>query len=134
MFDSKNKTPQFPFGYGLSYTTFDFSNLKIEKEFGNGVHVKFRITNTGSCAGAEVAQVYAGAVNSEVERPVRELKGFEKIYLNPGESKIVNIHLDEKAFSYFSDISKSWVTEPGKIKIEVGSSSRDIKLKEVIKL
>jgi len=126
-FDTKNIEPLFPFGYGLSYTTFEFSNLAVTKTE-KGAAVKFTVKNTGSTAGAEVAQLYVKDEESSVERPAKELKGFSKVFLQPGESKEVELTLGEEAFQFYDEAKKQWVTEPGKFSILVGSSSRDVKL------
>ena len=132
-FEKDNIKPLFPFGYGLSYTTFDYKNLKITKD-GNMVKAAFEIINTGKAAGAEVAELYVRDIESKVDRPVKELKGFKKVYLNPGESKPVEITLDESAFSYFDPETNEWALEPGEFEIQVGASSKDIKLKDSITL
>ena len=131
----RNKTDvQYPFGHGLSYTTFALSDLSV-RNVDNGDNtvavVSFNIRNTGSVAGAEVVQVYVGKDGaSPVERPVRELKNYDKIYLEPGEQQTVILTLDKDAFSYY-DVTegvKDFVVDNGNYKIEVGVSSRDIRL------
>jgi beta-glucosidase len=126
-FDTYKVEPQFPFGYGLSYTTFAYSNLKV---MGNGkkATVSFTVKNTGKVAGAEVAQVYVKQVKSTLPRPEQELKAFNKIKLQPGEQKTITVTLGEDAFQYYNDVANKWVLEPGAFKIIVGSSSRDPKL------
>ncbi len=125
-FDKTGIKPLFPFGHGLSYTTFKYSNLKIaptsagESEL---VIVSFDITNTGKREGAEVAQVYVSDRHSKVERPVKELKGFAKVDLKPGETRRVTVSLNRRAFSYYDVIGKQWKTDPGEFAILVGSSS-----------
>jgi beta-glucosidase len=108
--------PQFPFGYGLSYTTFSFSHLTVSPQH----VVSFDVTNTGSRAGAEVAQVYVGDPSARIKRPMKELKGFEKVRLAPGETKHVAIALNERAFSYWD---RGWHVDPGQFVIYVGDSS-----------
>lgn len=125
-FDTKKVEPLFPFGHGLSYTTFTFDQLTVSKTE-NGAVVKFTVKNTGSVAGAEVAQVYVKDDESSVERPDKELKGFSKVFLQPGESKEVEIKLSPDAFQFYDETKKQWVLEPGKFTIYVGNSSRDIK-------
>jgi len=132
-FDEDNIKPLFPFGYGLSYTTFNLSNLKVDKQK-NIVVVKVDVTNTGKVAGAEVAQVYVSDVKASVYRPKKELKGFEKVMLNPGETKTATIELDKFAFSFFSENEDGWILEPGEFEIMVGNSSRKISIKEKIEL
>lgn len=129
-FDAKNIEPLFPFGFGLSYTTFEYKNLKVtptSDAVNPKVTVAFGVLNTGMRDGAEVAQIYVRELNPAVPRPVRELKGFEKVWLKPGESKTVSVVLDEQAFAYY-DVSKSqWNVQPGIFEISVGSSSRLIR-------
>jgi beta-glucosidase len=125
-FDTKKVEPLYAFGHGLSYTTFTIENLKTEKQ-GNTVLVSFTVTNTGKIAGAEVAQVYVKDNESSLERPEKELKAFEKVFLQAGESKNVSITLEENAFQFYHDGKKQWTREPGSFTILVGSSSRDIK-------
>jgi len=131
-FDAKNIEPQFPFGFGLSYTTFKYSNLKLVEADGglNGtiVTAQFEIENTGPRAGAEVAQLYVHQENPGLPRPKKELKGFKKVFLKPGETQTVLIPLDQKTFSFFDPDKKGWVAEKGEFKILVGSSSRDTAL------
>ncbi len=133
-FDEDNSKPLFPFGFGLSYTRFEMKNLKVEKRGDNKVTVKVDVTNTGKASGAEVVQVYINDIEASVYRPGKELKGFDKVMLNPGETKTVSIDLDSYAFSFFSEKENKWVLEPGEFLILIGSSSRDIHLKKTIKL
>jgi beta-glucosidase len=126
-FDTYKVEPQFAFGHGLSYTNFEYSNLKVNTD-GNGASVTFTIKNTGKQAGAEVAQIYVKQEKSLLPRPEKELKGFDKVFLQPGESKIVAIRLGENAFSYYNDIENKWVKENGAFDILVGASSRQINL------
>ncbi|MBP5331410.1 MAG: glycoside hydrolase family 3 C-terminal domain-containing protein [Lachnospiraceae bacterium] len=130
-YDKVNAEVLFPFGHGLSYTTFFYSDIKVETE-GKNAKVKFKIKNSGKCAGAEVAQVYIGKIDSAVLRAPKELKGFEKVFLKPGEEKEVVCELNERAFSYYSVGAGKWVVEPGRYVICVGASSRDIRLKDEI--
>jgi len=124
-FDKNPVEPLFPFGYGLSYTTFAFDNLNLEKKE-NGIQVSVEVTNSGDKAGAEVIQVYVSDLESSVVRPVKELKGFEKIFLQHGESKKVIISLSEDAFKFYDINTKSWVLENGEFEILVGNSSANI--------
>jgi beta-glucosidase len=128
-YDKSQKDPLFPFGYGLSYTTFDFANMKLEK-MADGVHVRLDVTNTGHVAGAEVVQVYVGEEQCSVERPARELKGFAKVMLKAGETQNVEIVLPRDSFSFWSPVKKDWTVEPGVFTIEAGASERDIRSKE----
>jgi hypothetical protein len=130
-YDKSQKDPLFPFGFGLSYTTFEFSNMKLEK-MEDGVHVHVDVSNTGKVAGAEVVQIYVGQQNCSVERPVRELKGFAKILLKPGETQSVEVILPRDSFSFWSPVKKDWTVEPGAFTIEAGASSRDIRCKDSI--
>ena len=124
------KHPLFPFGFGLSYTTFGFSTLNVpaSAQSGSTVTVTFDVTNTGKVAGAEVAQLYVSDPSAKVSRPERELKGFEKVRLNPGESKHVSITLDARAFSYWDENAHKWAIDTGKFTILVGDSSENTPL------
>ncbi len=126
-YDTYKVEPEFAFGHGLSYTTFAYSNLKVTPA-GKGATVAFMVRNTGQKAGAEVVQVYVKQQKSLLPRPEKELKGFEKVWLQPGGSKTVTITLDESAFQYYNDLNMQWVSEKGAFDILVGGSSRDIKL------
>jgi beta-glucosidase len=132
-FDTYKVEPQFAFGHGLSYTTFEYSNLKIQAGKKNTT-ITFTLKNTGSVPGAEVAQVYVKQEKSTLPRPEKELKAFEKIFLQPGDSKLVKIVLDENAFHYYNDIENKWVMENGVYDIMIGASSRKIKLNGKVKL
>ena len=132
-YDTYNVEPQFAFGHGLSYTNFSYSGLKITGS-GKNASVTFMVKNTGNVAGAEVAQVYVHQNTSSLPRPEKELKGFEKIVLQPGQQKTVTINLNESSFQYFNDNINSWVMEHGTYSISVGSSSRDLRLKGSVKL
>ena len=120
-FDKANMKVAFPFGFGLSYTTFEYRNLEVTKR-----GVNFDLTNTGNLKGKEVAQLYIGLVESEVVRPLKELKGFAKVELEPGETKRVHIDFDDKSFRYFNTKTNKWEIEGGVYDIYVGSSSADI--------
>lgn len=132
-FDTWKVEPQFAFGHGLSYTQFEYSNFKLTAN-GKGATINFTIKNTGKVAGAEVAQVYVKPERSLLPRPEKELKGFDKVFLQPGQSKNVIISLDENAFQYFNDIENKWVMEKGTYAIMVGSSSRLIRFTAKVKL
>ncbi|MDR2091109.1 MAG: glycoside hydrolase family 3 C-terminal domain-containing protein [Clostridiales bacterium] len=134
-FDTAKKSVLFPFGYGLSYTKFEYSNLKLSAENINEsdvLEVSFDIKNVGKFFGGEVAQVYVKDVESTIFRPEKELKGFEKVYLDPGETKTVRITLDKRAFSYYNVNISDWAVESGEFEILVGSSSRDILLEKSV--
>ncbi|HTV40356.1 MAG TPA: glycoside hydrolase family 3 C-terminal domain-containing protein [Candidatus Sulfotelmatobacter sp.] len=131
-FDTKKIEPQFPFGYGLSYTTFKYSNLKLVPGNDSGrtiVTVQFDIENTGSVPGAEVAELYVHERKPDLMRPEKELKGFRRVFLQPGEKQTVSIPLDETAFAYYDPAKKSWVAQKDQFRILVGGSSRDIYLR-----
>ncbi|WP_188760247.1 glycoside hydrolase family 3 C-terminal domain-containing protein [Edaphobacter acidisoli] len=120
--------PLYPFGFGLSYTTFKFSNLSVQPD-GTGATVSFDVTNTGSRAGKEVAQVYVSDSHAKIARPEEELKGFDKVALDPGQTKHVSVRLDGRAFAYYDTAAKGWKIDPGSFRIGVGDSSAAIDLK-----
>ncbi|MEK3923985.1 MULTISPECIES: beta-glucosidase family protein [Paenibacillus] len=128
-YDKKELEPLFPFGYGLSYTTFEYADLKVDRTEltdQDEVNVQVRVTNTGDRAGKEIIQLYVSDVESTVIRPVRELKAFAKLALEPGESKVVSFTLNKRSFAYYNVNMKDWHVETGEFDIQVGSSSRDI--------
>jgi beta-glucosidase len=130
-YTSTGKKPLFPFGYGLSYTTFSFSNLQIHPasaRAGAPISVSFDVKNTGGCAGAEVAQLYVGDPSAKVERPARELKGFAKVRLAPGKTKRVILTLNDRSFAYYDVKKHDWQIDPGKFNIYVGDSSENTPL------
>jgi beta-glucosidase len=130
-YDKSGIKPLFPFGYGLSYTTFDYKNLIVSVVSNSGVpqvQVDFDITNTGSHMGAEVAQVYVGDGHAPVPTPVKELKGFAKVDLSPGETKHAEVTLDRRAFSYYNVKSHQWTVPPGSFDIYVARSAAQIEL------
>ena len=124
------KHPLFPFGFGLSYTTFSFAHLQAPAKAASGstVAVSFDVSNTGSMAGAEVAQLYLSDPSTKTSRPERELKGFAKVRLAPGETKHVTLDLDARAFSFWDESSHGWKIDPGKFVIRVGDSSENTPL------
>ncbi len=130
-FDSKNVEPLFPFGHGLSYTTFSYSDLELEPVNTDDeiVKVMVNVKNTGDRAGAEVVQLYVSDAKASVPRPAKELKAFEKIKLQAGEAHTVSFILSRDAFSFYDEESETWKTESGLFKILIGSSSRDIRQK-----
>jgi len=131
-FDTFDVEPAYEFGYGLSYTTFNYENLKLEKDE-SSIHVSFDIVNTGGILGKEVAQVYVRAPKDDVERPFQELKGFVKTkLLNPGERERVTVSVDIASLAYFSEKTNKWTLEEGTYEIRVGASSRDIRLSDFI--
>ena len=134
-FDTAKRDVMFPFGYGLSYTTFEYSDLKLSKEKfkdTDSVEISFKIKNTGSIDGAEVAQVYISDVESTIFRPEKELKRFSKVFLKAGESKEIKFTLDKRCFAYYNVDIKDWHVESGDFKIMVGASSRDIRLEKTV--
>jgi beta-glucosidase len=130
------KHPLFPFGFGLSYTTFAFSGLQAPAtaSAGSTVAVSFDVTNTGKVEGADVAQLYVSDPSAKVDRPERELKGFEKVRLAPGETKHVTVDLDARAFSYWDEAAHKWTIDPGKFVLRVGDSSENTPLSAEVTL
>jgi beta-glucosidase len=129
-YDAKEMPVLFPFGHGLSYTTFKYSNAKVSStnfKDTDGLTVTVDVTNTGKLAGKETVQVYVHDQKSDLIRPVKELKGFAKVELQPGETKTVSIHLDFRAFAYYHPEHKQWITEDGDFDILIGASSADIR-------
>jgi len=135
-FDQKQVEPLFPFGHGLSYTTFEYSDLMVNKKGGEDleVEVQVAIKNTGTVPGKEVGQIYVSDLISSLPRPPKELKAFAKVDLRPGESKVVRFSLNQRAFAFFNPQKGAWVVEPGEFEIFAGSSSRDIRLKTRVQL
>jgi len=135
-YDTKKVEPQFPFGFGLSYTTFAYSNLSVVpvKNITDEYTVSFDIQNTGKVAGAEAAQIYVRPIDSKVSRPDKELKGFSKVFLNPGEKKRVSVVLKADAFAYFQTALNEFVVDKGQYELIVGASSQDLKLKKMINI
>lgn len=123
----------FPFGYGLSYTSFSYTDMKLE-QMEECVEISLKVKNTGKRAGAEIVQVYVSEKEAKVLKPLRELKGFQKVFLNPNEEKEVKICLEKRAFSYYSVACADWKVEEGEYLVEVGASSRDIRLSNRIRL
>jgi len=132
-YDRRGTEPLYPFGYGLSYTTFAYGDLEV-RPAGDGFEVSFTVRNTGRRAGTETAQLYIGACNPGVPRPVRELKGYECVTLAPGETKRVEILLPRDAFAYYDIVRHDFTVEPGAFRLEVGSSSRDLKLEKTLNI
>ena len=130
-YEKAGQSVRYPFGYGLSYTTFEYSGLYIDKtdmDENDTLSVSFRVKNTGSVAGFETAQLYVGDPESTIFRPVKELKGFKKIWLEPGEEKAITITLNKRAFAFFNVKTNGWCVESGIFNIYVGASSADIRL------
>ena len=134
-YDSAKKAVRFPFGHGLSYTTFAYSDLKVSSLTATedeGVDVSLVVTNTGDRAGAEVVELYVSDIESTAYRPEKELKGFAKVYLEAGASTTVVMHLDKRSFAYYNVDEKDWTVESGQFLLAVGASSRDIRLTQTI--
>ena len=129
-YDSYDVATQFEFGFGLSYTDFDFGKVQLNKSKINAnqsLTARIEITNTGNRAGAEVAQVYIGDLEASVKRPAKELKAFQKVFLKANESKIITFEIKPRDLKYFAELKKEWVLEPGRFKIYVGNSVQNIK-------
>jgi len=130
-FEQNDIAPLFPFGHGLSYTTFEYGSLEITPRTtrdGN-VEVSLAVTNTGDRVGAEVVQVYVADAHSPVPRPPKELKGFAKVRLEPGETRRVTVELDRRSFAYYDTDRSGWVVAPGVFRVLVGRSSTAIELR-----
>jgi beta-glucosidase len=127
--------PLFPFGHGLSYTSFEYADLRTSTVSNDGAFtVSFRITNTGNTAGSEAALIFISDSQASLPRPEKELKGFAKVALNPGESKELNIQLDRDALSFWEDRRAKWVAEKGKFTVLVAASAEDVRLRSEIEL
>lgn len=134
-YDKRHAKPLYPFGFGLSYTTFDYSDLKLSSNVmtpGNTIDAKFTLTNTGDKAGFEVAQLYIQPIDPQTDRPKKELKGFTKVYLQPGESKTVSLPIDSRSLAYFVQNSDSWDVDAGKFKVWVGPDSEHLTLQRTL--
>ncbi|GLB49403.1 glycoside hydrolase family 3 C-terminal domain-containing protein [Neptunitalea lumnitzerae] len=135
--DNADIAPLFAFGHGLSYTSFEYGKViasNKEMNFDGNITITTTVTNTGDRAGAEVVQMYITDVKSSLVRPEKELKGFEKIFLEPGETKTVKFVITKDALSYFDDAKHAWIAEPGKFKVLIGSSSLEIEGSEKFEL
>ena len=136
-YDAKETAVLFPFGYGLSYTTFEYSNLQLSADRFkdvDGLTVSVDVTNTGAVAGKEVVQLYVHDHESRLVRPYKELKGFAKVSLQPGETQTVSLALDSRAFAYYDPAHHQWITEDGQFDILVGASSADIRCRATVSL
>jgi len=131
-YDTRGIEPLFPFGHGLSYTEFEYSNLRIEQKRDGSVRVTLDVKNVGKSAGAETVQLYVRDLEASVNRPDKELKAFVKIELLPGQTKQAELFLNRDAFAFFSPMQKRWIVEPGEFELLIGSSSRDIRLTDKI--
>ncbi|MEW9109512.1 MAG: glycoside hydrolase family 3 C-terminal domain-containing protein [Cytobacillus gottheilii] len=128
-FETANVPVRYPFGYGLSYTTFEYSDIVID-----GLHVSFNLTNSGDVAGAEIAQLYIEKADSVIFRSKKELKAFDKVYLEPGETKKVSLTLTDRDFSYYNPEIKDWEIESGNYMIQIGSSIQEIHLEGTVEM
>lgn len=131
-FDRNDIEPLFPFGFGLSYTEFEYSNLELSSDKLSGdekLTVTCEVRNSGALAGAEVAQLYVSDREASVPRPVKELKGFAKVRLEPGQRETISFEIDRSALAYFDVETGRWIAEPGEFEVLVGASSRDIRLR-----
>jgi beta-glucosidase len=128
--------PLFPFGYGLSYTKFEYSELKLPEsvKIGDPVRISVLLKNTGNRAGKEIVQLYVHDKDSSLLRPLQELKGFTKVNLEPGQSKVVEFILTQRDLSFYQPYLGEWTAEPGEFEILIGSSSRDIRQKGTFNL
>jgi beta-glucosidase len=133
-FSTAKKAVRYPFGFGLSYTQFDYSDIHVIDKGDYNVEVNASITNVGNYEGAEVVQIYVEAQTGGVYRPLRELKGFAKVCLKPGETKQVQIALNKRSFAIFDEDKKDWVVEAGNYKIQIGASIEDICLEATVSL
>jgi len=131
-YDKKEIEPLFPFGYGLSYTTFAYGDLRLDGaayDVPDQIRASVDVTNTGKWAGKEVVQLYVHDIRSQVIRPEKELKAFQKVHLEPGETKTVTFELSHAALAYYDTDRKGWLAEAGEFEILVGSSSQDIRVR-----
>lgn len=124
--------PLYPFGFGLSYTEFEFSQIGVKASDKGGFDVSFKVRNIGTRSGATVAQVYVGEVSPRLQRPQKELKGYEKVYLKAGERKEISVHLDTEAFKYYDTSINDFTADPGKFKISVGDSYMNLPLETIV--
>jgi beta-glucosidase len=136
-YDVRKVAPLFPFGFGLSYTTFAYSDLRVSAPVINdtdGLTVEVNVKNTGPVAGKDVVQLYIHERCAKVARPEKELKAFTKVALQPGEQKTVRFDLDRRAFTYYDASTHGWAVNPGEFDLLVGSSSRDLPLKQTVEV
>ena len=130
-YDKRRIDPLFPFGHGLSYTTFEYANLRMNGDSfapGDLMEVKVDVTNAGARSGQEVVQLYVRDVASRLSRPERELKAFAKVHIEAGATKTVTLPLNQRSLAYYDPAAGGWVTEPGEFVLEIGPSSRDLRV------
>lgn len=133
-YDQSNKEPLFPFGYGLSYTQFSYRDLRIDRCPNDTVCVSFKVKNIGKYDGSEISEVYVHECEPIVPRPIKELKGYDKVFLRKGEEKEITIKLDKRAFAYYQTEEKKFIVNPGKYEIYAGGSSKELPLKGEVDL
>jgi len=136
-YDKKKVEPLFPFGFGLSYTSFAYDNLRLSADAiapDERLTVSVDVTNTGPRAGQEIVQMYVQDVASRLARPPKELKGFAKVALGPGDTTTVTLTIDKQALAYWDDARQAWVAEAGEFAALVGSSSQDIRARATCRL
>jgi len=135
-YDAKKMPVQFPFGFGLSYTSFEYSNLQVADAFTDidGLTISIEVTNTGKVSGKEIVQVYVHDHEASLSQPIKALKGFAKVDLAPGETKTVTIPLDFRSFAFYHPDYKNWITEDGDFDILIGASSQDIRLQATTRM
>ncbi|MDR1785148.1 MAG: glycoside hydrolase family 3 C-terminal domain-containing protein [Spirochaetaceae bacterium] len=136
-YDTAGKQTAYPFGHGLSYTTFAYSDLTLSRSEwkpGDELEISVQIQNTGTVSGVEIAQLYLGINNSRIYRAAKELKGFEKVFLSPGESKTLVFRLDTRSFAYYNTAIQDWAVESGEYTISVGASIADIRLTQTVRV
>jgi beta-glucosidase len=136
-YDQNDLEPLFPFGHGLSYTTFAYDNLQLSADTmaaNEPLTVSIDLTNTGQRAGQEIVQLYIRDLEASVPRPPKELKGFEKVSLLPGETKTISLTIDQGALAFWSEAERAWVAEAGVFEALIGSSSRDIRARAEFRL
>lgn len=133
-YDTKNIEPEFPFGYGLSYTSFKYEKMKLSKGHDNSVKVSVSLKNEGSHDGYETVQVYVKPINPSIDRPIHELKAFKKVFMKANQTLSVDFELKADAFSFYNIDRKEWQVDKCKYEIEVGASSRNIFLRKSVTL
>jgi beta-glucosidase len=132
--DKNNTRPLYPFGFGLSYTSFEYSGLKTEKQSDSTFVVTLQVKNTGNYDGTEIVQLYTSEVNPTADRPVKELKGFTKAFIKKGETREVQIRVKNAELGFFDESANAWKLNKGKYRVMIGSSSADIRLNTEIEL